>query len=190
MAAFDWLDFATGTDECGSLRSPAAIEGLFSVRPSHGSASVQGIIPWGSEFDTFDGLARDMKILKTISHVLYPSVPAKVSTSKPEKIYYPTEFWPVPQKNQQKLFNDFVSRLESYTGTKCVPISLFDKWRENDPVGTDKSLIEYFNNTLPWTYARTQNETYQSFDPTILTNMALRLILILKHNSRWNGFQQ
>lgn len=163
IAAFDWLDFATGTDGCGSLRSPAAIEGLFSIRPSYGSSSVQGIIPWGKEFDTFGGFARDIKILETISHVLYPSQPAKLSIPKPQKIFYPTEFWPVAEEDQQTIFHDFIARLESYTDTKCVHISLVDTWRDNNPIGTEKSLFEYFNSTLPWTYAKSQYETYKTF---------------------------
>lgn len=159
MAAFDGLDFATGTEGCVSLRSPATVEGLFSIRPSHGSASVQGIIPWGAEFDTFGGLTRDLKLLKTISHGLYQSNLAKGSTFKPAKIFYPAEFWPVPLENQQTVFNEFIFRLESYTGTKCTPVSLFDEWRENNPIQTDKNLVEYFNSALPWTYAKIQHET-------------------------------
>lgn len=163
MAAFEWLDFATGTDGCGSLRSPAAIEGLFSLRPSHGMTSVEGIIPWGAEFDTFGGLARDAAILETISQLLYNSHSSDVPAHKPRKIFYPSDFWPVAQDDQQTLFDNFIARLEAYTGSKCVPINLDDNWKENNPIGTDKSLAEYFNSTLPWSYAKTQYQMYKSF---------------------------
>lgn len=73
------------------------------------------------------------------------------------------EIWPVAQEDQQILFNDFITRLERYTGTKCVPISSVDNWRENNPIGTEKSLAEYCNSTLPWAYAKTQFQTYKSF---------------------------
>ncbi|CAO1597918.1 hypothetical protein XANCAGTX0491_001707 [Xanthoria calcicola] len=163
MAAFEWLDFATRTDGCGSLRSPAAVEGLFSLRPSHGVTSMEGIIPWGAEFDTFGGLARDAAILETISRVLYDFHSSDACTRKPRKILYPSDFWPVAQESQQTLFDVFIARLETYTGTKCLPINLADNWRENNPVGTDKSLTEYFNSTLPWAYAKTQYQTYKTF---------------------------
>ena len=163
MAAFDWLDFATRTDACGSLRSPAAVEGLFTMRPSHGLASVEGIIPWGSEFDTFGGFACDLATLESISDVLDRSPVDGFCISKPKKIYCPTDFWPVANKEQRALFDDFIARLEIYTGTECVPISLDHNWRENNAAGTDKSLVEYFNNTLPWAYTPTQHQTYTSF---------------------------
>lgn len=185
IAAFDWLDFATGTDGCGSLRSPAAAEGLFAIRPSHGLASVERIIPWGSEFDIFGGFTRDIAILETISHVLYTSQFAEACTSKPKKILYPTDFWPVAQEDQQTLFYEFIAKFEIYTDTKCVPISLADNWRENNPLGTDKSLAEYFNNTLPWAYATTQYQTYKSLSIILVTS----LISTPRLNSRWNGFQ-
>lgn len=46
---------------------------------------------------------------------------------------------------------------------KCVPISLADNWKENNPLGIHKSLAQYFKNTLPWAYATTQYHTYKSF---------------------------
>ena len=163
MAAFEWLDFATGTDGCGSIRAPAAVGGLFSLRPSHGVTSTKGIIPWGAEFDTFGGLARDVAVLETISRLLYSCQSPHAQLHKPRKIFYPSDFWPVAEESQQNLFNSFIARLEGYTDTKCVPINLDDNWKENNPVGTNKSLAEYFNNTLPWAYAKTQYQTYKNF---------------------------
>ena len=155
MAAYEWLDFATGTDGCGSLRAPAAVEGLFLLRPSHGLTSTKGIIPWGAEFDTFGGLARDIAVLERITLVLSDPQPPYARPHKPKKIFYPTDFWPVAEESQQTVFNNFITKLERYTGAKCVPINLDDNWKNNNPIGTTKSLASYFHNTLPWTYAQT-----------------------------------
>ena len=163
MAAYDWLDFASGTDGCGSLRAPAAVEGLFSMRPSHRLTSVQGIIPQGSEFDTFGGFARDLKIPDTISHTLDSHQLNQNPVVKPRKIFLPSEYWPVDNGDQQSLFSDFIARLEQYTGAKSISISLEDNWAKNNAIGTDKSLTDYFSSTLPWAYGKTRYQTYQSF---------------------------
>jgi aspartyl-tRNA(Asn)/glutamyl-tRNA(Gln) amidotransferase subunit A len=43
---------ATGTDTAGSLRIPAAFNGLVSYRPSTGQHSVRGVMPLGRSLDT------------------------------------------------------------------------------------------------------------------------------------------
>lgn len=163
MAAYDWLDFATGTDGCGSLRSPAAIEGLFSMRPSHGSISIDGIIPWGSSFDTFGGLARDAQLFNTISELLYGSPEFQSPKNRPKRILLPTDFWPVAHEESQAAFEVFVTNLESYLGVNRTTISMTELWKKTNPVGTNKSIEEYFHNTLPYAYAPTQWETYAGF---------------------------
>ena len=149
MAAFDWLDFATGTDGCGSLRAPDAVQGLFLLRASHGMTSTKGIIPWGTEFDTFGGFARDIPILETINCCLSDSISLQACSHKPKKIFYPSDFWPVAEESQKALLNEFIARLEEYTGTTCVPINLDNNWKANNPIGTDKSLAEYFHTPFP-----------------------------------------
>jgi amidase len=52
-------DFAIGTDTAGSLRVPAALCGLFGLRPSHGMLSTAGVVPLAPSFDTVGFLARD-----------------------------------------------------------------------------------------------------------------------------------
>lgn len=93
MAAFEWLDFAIETDGYGSLRSPAAVKGLFSLRLFYRVTSMEGIILWGAEFDTFGKLARDAVILETINRVLYDFYFSDACTRKPRKILYPSDFW-------------------------------------------------------------------------------------------------
>jgi len=163
MAAYDWLDFATGTDGCGSLRSPAAIEGLFSMRPSHGATSVEGIIPWGSNFDTFGGFTRNIKSFALVSELLYGSSIAPRGGRLPKRIICPLEYWPVPHTESQTSFACFISKLEAYLGVKCLNVSLTNLWKDTNPVGTNESLADYFHDTLPWSYAPTQRQTYTKF---------------------------
>jgi amidase len=63
-------DFALGTDTTGSVRVPAANCGLFGMRPSHGRASLAGVMPFSGSFDTVGALARDLEGLERAMDVL------------------------------------------------------------------------------------------------------------------------
>ena len=91
VAAYNWLDVATGTDGCRSIRSPAEIEGLFTMRPSHWSTSVEGIIPWGSAFDTFGVLARGVDCFASLSKSLYGAPGVQSSGWLPRRLIYPLD---------------------------------------------------------------------------------------------------
>jgi amidase len=64
------VDFALGTDTSGSIRVPASYCGLFSLRPTHGRISCQGVIPLAPSFDTVGWVARDATLLQRIGEVL------------------------------------------------------------------------------------------------------------------------
>jgi amidase len=52
-------DLGVGTDTAGSIRVPAAACGLYSVRPSHGRISTEGVIPLAPSLDVVGFLGRD-----------------------------------------------------------------------------------------------------------------------------------
>ena len=45
-------DFALGTDTGGSVRIPAALNGIFGIRPSHGVVDDRGVMPLARSHDT------------------------------------------------------------------------------------------------------------------------------------------
>lgn len=53
FAAVGW-----GSDTCGSIRIPAALNNLFGLRPTHGLSSIDGILPLAHSQDTGGPLAR------------------------------------------------------------------------------------------------------------------------------------
>jgi amidase len=65
-------DFALGTDTGGSVRIPAALNGIFGVRPSHGAVDDTGCMTLAESFDTVGWFARDPAILHLVGTVLLP----------------------------------------------------------------------------------------------------------------------
>lgn len=63
-------EFGIGTDTAGSTRVPAALCGLFGLRPTHGVLDATGVIPLAPSFDTLGLLARDIETLSTVYGVL------------------------------------------------------------------------------------------------------------------------
>lgn len=75
------VDFALGTDTGGSVRVPASNCGLWGLRPTHGVASVAGVMPFAPTFDTVGLLARDTGILMQAATVLLGIKKGSVSST-------------------------------------------------------------------------------------------------------------
>jgi Asp-tRNA(Asn)/Glu-tRNA(Gln) amidotransferase A subunit family amidase len=65
-------DIGVGTDTAGSIRVPASYCGLYSIRPTHGAVSTEGVHPLAPSFDTVGLLARDPGLLRRAAGVLLP----------------------------------------------------------------------------------------------------------------------
>jgi amidase len=66
------VDFALGTDTGGSVRIPAALCGTYGIRPTHGSVSLEGVMPFSPSYDTVGWMARDPELLREVGDVLLP----------------------------------------------------------------------------------------------------------------------
>ena len=64
------VDFALGSDTGGSVRVPAAVCGIYGIRPSHGRVPIEGVMPLASSFDTVGWFARDPSVLARVGSVL------------------------------------------------------------------------------------------------------------------------
>lgn len=73
MAAYDWLDFAIGSDTGGSMRGPAGANGVFGNRPSHGAVVLDDVMPLSPELDTAGIFSRDAKQWAIAGHWWYQS---------------------------------------------------------------------------------------------------------------------
>lgn len=61
-----------GTDTGGSVRVPAAYQGLFGIRTTHGAVDRAGLVPLAPDFDAVGWLTRSPELLRTVGDVLLP----------------------------------------------------------------------------------------------------------------------
>lgn len=62
-----------GTDTSGSIRVPAAYQGLFGIRTSHGAVDRDGLTPLAPSFDTVGWMTRDASTLLAVGEALLPA---------------------------------------------------------------------------------------------------------------------
>jgi amidase len=62
-----------GTDTGGSIRVPAAYQGLWGIRTTHGAVSRAGLVPLAESFDTVGWFARTPELLARVGDVLLPA---------------------------------------------------------------------------------------------------------------------
>lgn len=67
---------ALGTDTLGSIRIPAAYNGIYGIKPTHGAISTAGLVPLSEQFDDIGPLARSLDDLQTVLNALMKIEPA------------------------------------------------------------------------------------------------------------------
>jgi amidase len=70
--ALGHADVGLGTDTGGSVRVPAAYQGLFGIRTTLDAVDRTGLLPLARSFDTVGWFARDPKTLRAVGRALLP----------------------------------------------------------------------------------------------------------------------
>lgn len=60
------VDFALGSDTNGSIRVPAALCGLYGLRPTHGQVPLEGVFPFVDALDVAGPFARTLPLLRAV----------------------------------------------------------------------------------------------------------------------------
>jgi amidase len=81
--ASEMVDAALGTDTCGSLRYPATYNGIYSLRPTRGLLSRQGVVPLAPSQDTVGPMARTPTILRSLLTAMLGEDPQDPATGVP-----------------------------------------------------------------------------------------------------------
>lgn len=63
---------ALGTDTLGSVRIPAAYNGVYGIKPTHGAVRDDGLVPLSKQLDAIGPLARSLDDLETILSSIMP----------------------------------------------------------------------------------------------------------------------
>lgn len=126
IAAYDWLDYAIGSDTGSSMRRPAAVSGTYGNRPSQGMIDLDRVIPLGDATDTAGVFSRDpYKWIKFAKAWYDPSLhqdPSITGLSPlvvpdtyayPKRILYPVEYLPLANPAAETILQIFLSNVTS-----------------------------------------------------------------------------
>ncbi|PPQ68614.1 hypothetical protein CVT25_005524 [Psilocybe cyanescens] len=139
IAGYEWLEFTVGSDTRGSVRKPAALTGVYGIRPSHGSLDLSGVVPLSEEMDTAGFFARHPHIFYEIATRWYIDSPvaSKETFSRfPSKLLYPIDHFPVKSKNGQNLIDGFISTLTRHLGISVMHVNFTETLVPFFPNGT------------------------------------------------------
>ncbi|KAI8623965.1 amidase signature domain-containing protein [Xylariaceae sp. FL1651] len=163
LAGYDWVELGIGSDTGGSIRGPAAVMGLFALRPTHALTSMDGILPIISSIDTPGVTCRDISLLHDISKDLFDIIDRKLP-SAPTKLLYPKDYWDQwSSNNQMPALDLFLQKLEEFLGFKRTVINLSKKWANEDPAGNGVTIEEYLSDTFMSLLWRGYHDEYQVF---------------------------
>jgi len=120
---------AIGTDTAGSVRIPAALCGVFGLKPTYGRISRLGVIPLASSFDTVGTLTASAWDAAALLQVLAGHSPDDLTTSQTEvpdyssgmgapfegaKVGVPRRYFHDPiDPSVEEVFDKFIGRVQS-----------------------------------------------------------------------------
>jgi hypothetical protein len=124
IAAYDWLDYAIGSDTGSSMRRPAAVSGTYGQRPSQGMISLERVLPLGGATDTAGVFSRDpYKWIKFAKTWYSPSLHQDISLTGlsplvvpdtdafPKTILYPVDYLPLNNSAAEPILQEFIDNL-------------------------------------------------------------------------------
>lgn len=144
IAAYEWLDFAIGSDTTGSGRRPALVNGSFMLRPSHSILPLDGIVLTFLAFDTPCFFSRNIKSFAHFAKIWFRKDYLEKPLALPPLLIYSTDYLPVPNDSQMQLLDIFVEDMEGFLDTKITKLSISALWDKSTPKeAQDVSVHEY-----------------------------------------------
>lgn len=153
-ASYSWLDLAIGSDTGDSIHKPAAVQGLYGNRPTHGLVAPDGVMPLAPELDTSGFLTRDPLLWAEAAKVLYKDN-VTITHRYPRQIEaydFPTSL----KETGDSLLIDFMGNISAFLGATVVHCNIHADWNATKPAGTHVSLEDLLNITYPILIAQQQ----------------------------------
>ncbi|KAK0621468.1 amidase signature domain-containing protein [Bombardia bombarda] len=131
VAGYRWVDYALCTDTTGSMRMPAAVHGLWGVRTSWNSVSMDGVVPASPSVDAISVLFRSPPVAAVLLESMnLRDVPQE---NWPTRIVYPSEWYTADNQAQHGITDKFVSALESLLQVKRTELNFSEEWARSGP---------------------------------------------------------
>ncbi|CAJ2512020.1 Uu.00g076450.m01.CDS01 [Anthostomella pinea] len=137
IAAYDWLDFAIGSDTGSSMRRPAAVSGTFGNRPSQGMMTLEQVMPLGAATDTAGVFSRDVRDwVHFAKHWYTPEMHQNTSITGlspletpdsygfPKRILYLTDYLPLANPTAEAILQAFIQNMTSVFGMTVEDLNL------------------------------------------------------------------
>ncbi|SCV25179.1 related to amidase family protein [Fusarium fujikuroi] len=137
IAAYDWLDFAVGTDTGKSIREPAAVAGIFGNRPSQGMISMDNIVTNAFNTDTAGVFARDPVAWAKFAKAWYdpslhqdtsinglPALSVPDAQTFPKRLLYPVDHLPMQNPAAEAILQKFLDDVADAVGVTVDKINL------------------------------------------------------------------
>jgi amidase len=101
------VDFALGSDTGGSVRVPAAFNGVYGLRPSHGRVNAAGAMPMAPSFDRIGWFAVAPAIFVRVGQVL---LGGKAERAKISRLRLATDAWAQADAEVAEALRAFLGR--------------------------------------------------------------------------------
>ncbi|KAK1658884.1 amidase signature domain-containing protein [Colletotrichum godetiae] len=164
IAAYDWLDFAIGSDTGQSMRQPAAFSGTFGNRPSQGLMILDGVMPISYGADTGGVFARDPQDWVKFAKLWYdpslhqdsslnglPELVVPDSLAFPKRILYPTDHLPLQNTAAETVLQSFLAQVNKAMNLTVSKVNITEA--VETVTGRDLDSILADLNTI-WTYTQ------------------------------------
>ncbi|KAI1615006.1 amidase family protein [Exophiala viscosa] len=169
IAAYDWLDYAIGSDTGTSMRRPAAVAGVYGQRPSQGRMTLEGVTPISHSTDTAGVFCRDPYKWLKFSRLWYtpalyqdrsltglPAYDGPHGQGLPKKILYPVDYLPLKHPAAEDVLQGFLAKV---TGALDTEIEQFNWTASFEKLSqpADFDLARLLSNlVVMWTYEQYQ----------------------------------
>lgn len=135
------VTMALGTDTGGSVRQPAALNGIVGLRPSVGRYSQTGITPISPTRDTAGPMARTVEDVVLMDTIITGDKPAPVPLPQQIRLGIPKEFWTDLSPEVAIKSNAAIERLKA-AGVTLIQVSMPTIHDLNKKVGMPMAFYE------------------------------------------------
>jgi Asp-tRNA(Asn)/Glu-tRNA(Gln) amidotransferase A subunit family amidase len=148
VTAYDWLDFAIGSDTGGSVRFPARFAGLFGYKPTHGVFNLTGILVAIAEQDTPGHLARSPDVFVRVYRAWAAGTTLEAEVNQyaqfPTKMQYWMDEAVLSQPAAQDMVVSFFARMQTALNMTSVKTNVTASWNAHV---TNQSMTTYLQTT-------------------------------------------